>query len=80
VAENRPNPEHREALLAAWTVVAAYQGGLDELLPVPGSPEAAATFAGVLAITGVALDEVARLGGDPAALMRRVYERASVAA
>jgi hypothetical protein len=80
VAEVSPTPQRREALLAAWTVVAAYQGGLDELLPVPGSPEAAEAFAGVLAIAGRALDEVARLGGDPAALLRRVYERASVAA
>jgi hypothetical protein len=80
VAENRPSPERKEALLAAWTVVAAYQGGLDELLPAPGTPEAARAFAGVLAIAGLALDEVARLGGDPAGLLRRVYQRASVPA
>jgi hypothetical protein len=77
VAETRPTPGRKEALLAAWTVVAAYQGGLDELLPVPGSDEAARAFAGVLAIAGLALDEVSRLGGDPAALLRRVYQHAS---
>jgi hypothetical protein len=79
VADGSRPPAAADGLLAGLEAVNAYRSGLDEAVPVVGTPEADAAFMGILGLAGLALDEVARLGGDPAALLRRVYERATVA-
>jgi hypothetical protein len=80
VGEPRMSPESACSLLAALAAVNAARAGLDGEIPVPGSQESFEAFLGVVALAAEALDEVARLGGSPEALLRRVYVQAALAA
>lgn len=70
-----------EALLTALAGLTAYEAArtpadLEALLAM-GAEAPGETFAGALALAGRLAQEVRALGGDPDALLARIYGRAS---
>lgn len=67
-----------EAFLAALAGLTAYKAGSpkDELLAIAGQDPGEA-FLAALAIAGRLTEEVRNLGGDPNALLTRIYGKAS---
>jgi hypothetical protein len=75
VAERPMTP--RQALLTALAGVTAYRADMkDEVLSM-GAEDPGMAFAGAVSLACWLSDEVRALGGDPEALMRRVYCAAS---
>lgn len=68
-----------QALLTALAGLTAYEGGSlgTEQLLAMGEEAPGETFVAALAVASRLAEEVRRLGGDPDALRRRVYDRAS---
>lgn len=67
-----------EALLTALAMIHAYQDGRIEDLAVLAAGEEA--LPGVVAVAGRLMDEIEALGGDPGAVLGRIYARATVPA
>jgi hypothetical protein len=67
-----------EAMLTALALLHAYQDERYEDLAVLSTADEA--LPGVLAVAGRLMDEIEHLGGDPGALLARIYDRATVAA
>jgi hypothetical protein len=67
-----------EALLTALAMIHAYQDGrIEDLAELSASDEA---LPGVVAVAGRLMDEIEALGGDPGAVLGRIYARATVPA
>lgn len=67
-----------ETLLTALAIIHAYQDGRDEDLAVLAAGDEA--LPGVVAVAGRLMDEIEALGGDPGAVLGRIYARATVPA